>query len=212
MKINKERLKTFESTCEKYKNKLSFENVEESVLHHKPLSKFKVAGCLMQKVGSTSLLKTFKQLNEVVRLNQSSTVQQVKYRSKNWQTFIFVREPMERLASCYNDKMIEPLEDHSAPKFIKAFRLGVKRLAMKLKGHKRFHQGEAPSFEDFLVTKVLNEDWGGTGYGRHWAPYYKECAPCTLKYDFIGLLDPTMEESKVSKSRCIIYQSFDIGT
>ena len=49
------------------------------------------------------------------------------------------------------------------------------------------------------MTKVLNEDWGGTGFGKHWAPYYKECAPCTLKYDFIGLLDPTMEESKVSK-------------
>ena len=68
---------------------------------------------------------------------------------------------------------------------------------MKLKGHKRFYQ-EEPRFKDFLVTKVLNEDWRGTGYGNHWAPYYKECAPCTLKYDFIGLLDPTMEETKVS--------------
>ena len=105
---------------------------------------------------------------------------------------------MERLASCYNDKMIEPLEDHNKPDFVKAFRLDVKRLAMKLKGHKRlFYQGK-PSFKDFLVTKVLNEDWGGIGYGSHWAPYYKECAPCTLKYDFIGLLDPTMEETKVS--------------
>ena len=112
---------------------------------------------------------------------------------------------MERLASCYNDKMIEPLKDHMWPNFVKAFRLDIKRLAMKLKGHKRFSQGEAPSFEDFLVTKVLNEDWGGTGYGRHWAPYYKECAPCTLKYDFIGLLDPTMEETNVSYSH-----SFDI--
>jgi len=103
---------------------------------------------------------------------------------------------MERLASCYNDKIIEPLKDHNKPKFVKAFRLDVKRLAMKLKGHKIFHQGEEPSFTEFLVTKVLNEDWGGIGYGSHWAPYYKECAPCTLKYDFIGLLDPTMEETK----------------
>jgi hypothetical protein len=197
MKINQERLKTFENTCEKYKNKLRFENLEESVLHHKPLWKFKAAGCLMQKVGSTSLQKTIKKVNEVNYL-RSSTLQQVKYRSKNWQTFIFVREPMERLASCYNDKIIEPPQDHLAPSLVKGFREDVKRLAMKLKGHKRFYQGELPRFEDFLVTKVLNEDWGGTGYGRHWAPYYKECAPCTLKYDFIGLLDPTMEETKVS--------------
>merc|ERR1719483_116571 len=93
--------------------------------------------------------------------------------------------------------MIEPLKDHIKPDFVKAFRLDVKRLAMKLKGHKKYHQGEEPRFEDFLVTKVLNEDWGGgKGYGVHWAPYYKECAPCTLKYDFIGPLDPTMEETK----------------
>ena len=205
MKINQERLKTFESTCEKYKDKLRFENLEESLLHHKSLWKFKVAGCLMQKVGSTSLQKTIKKVNEVDFL-KLSTLQQVKYRSKHWQTFIFVREPMERLASCYNDKIIEPLKDHIKPNYVKTFRLDVKRLAMKLKGHKRFYQGEAPRFEDFLVTKVLNEDWGGIGYGRHWAPYYKECAPCTLKYDFIGLLDPTMEETKVS--HCITYQLF----
>ena len=36
-------------------------------------------------------------------------------------------------------------------------------------------------------------------YSKHWAPYYKVCAPCSVKYDFIGMLDPTMEETKVSK-------------
>ena len=70
MKINQERLKTFESTCEKYKNKLRFENITESLLHHKPLWKFKVVGCLMQKVGSTSLGETIKQVNsEFVKNN-----------------------------------------------------------------------------------------------------------------------------------------------
>ena len=198
MKINQERLKTFKSTCEKYKDKLKFERLEESSQHYKSLWKLKVMGCLIRKVGSTSLQNTIKEVNQVNHLNRP-TLQQLKNRSKKWQTFVFVREPMERLASCYNDKISEPLKDHNKPKFVKAFRLDVKRLAMKLKGHKIFHQGEEPSFTEFLVTKVLNEDWGGgKGYGVHWAPYYKECAPCTLKYDFIGLLDPTMEETKVS--------------
>jgi hypothetical protein len=199
MKINQERLKTFKTTCEKYKDKLKFERLEDSFQHYKSVWKFKVMGCLVRKVGSTSLQKTIKEVNQIKSAKRTRpTLQQLKNRSKKWQTFIFVREPMERLASCYNDKMIEPLEDHNKPEFVKAFRLDVKRLAMKLKGHKRFYQGEVPSFNDFLVTKVLNEDWGGKGYGSHWAPYYKECAPCTLKYDFIGLLDPTMEETKVS--------------
>ena len=197
MKINQERLKTFKSTCEKYKDKLKFEQLEESFQHHKSMEKLKVMGCLVQKSGSTSIQGTIKEVNQVNYFNHP-TLQQVINRSIKWQTFIFVREPMERLASCYNDKIIEPLKDHNKPDYLKAFRLDVKRLVMKLKGHKKlFYQGK-PSFKEFLVTKVLNEDWGGIGYGSHWAPYYKECAPCTLKYDFIGLLDPTMEETKVS--------------
>mgnify|MGYP001404012392 CR=1 FL=1 len=35
MKINQERLKTFKSTFEKYKDKLKFEQLEESFQHHK---------------------------------------------------------------------------------------------------------------------------------------------------------------------------------
>ena len=150
MKINQERLNTFKTTCEKYKDKLKFERLEESYQHFRFMWKFKVMGCLVRKVGSTSLQKTIKEVNQIKSAKRTRpTLQQLENRSKKWQTFIFVREPMERLASCYNDKMIEPLEDHNKPDFVKAFRLDVKRLAMKLKGHKRFHQGEAPSFEDF---------------------------------------------------------------
>ena len=31
--------------------------------------------------------------------------------------------------------------------------------------------------------------------GKHWAPYYKICAPCFMKFDYIGILDPTQEEN-----------------
>ena len=39
---------------------------------------------------------------------------QLKRRIQNekWKKAIIVREPMERLASCYNDKIIVPVEDH----------------------------------------------------------------------------------------------------
>ena len=33
-------------------------------------------------------------------------------------------------------------------------------------------------------------------YVSYWSPYYKTCAPCTLKYDFIAKLDPALEETK----------------
>ena len=34
---------------------------------------------------------------------------------KEWKKAIIVREPMERLASCYNDKIIAPVENHMSP-------------------------------------------------------------------------------------------------
>ena len=73
MKINQERLKTFKSTCEKYKDKLKFERLEESSHHYKFMPKLKVMGCLVRKVGSTSLQKTIKEVNQVessAKLNQ----------------------------------------------------------------------------------------------------------------------------------------------
>ena len=40
---------------------------------------------------------------------------------------------MERLASCYNDKIIAPLKDHMFPSFVQKFRDNVKKEAMELK-------------------------------------------------------------------------------
>ena len=31
---------------------------------------------------------------------------------------------------------------------------------------------------------------------NHWEPYYKVCAPCHMRYDYISHLDPTKEEDK----------------
>ena len=55
------------------------------------------------------------------------------------------------------------------------------------------------SFDDFLVTKVIDGQEGVSNgnFGKHWAPYYKVCSTCSVGYDYISYLDPTMEETKV---------------
>ena len=117
-------------------------------------------------------------------------------RMKNSKKAIIVREPMERLASCYNDKMIEPAKNHLFPKNIKKLREKVRKKAAKL------HNGHKPreiSFNDFLVTKVINgRDRAINDMSKHWAPYYKSCSPCSVGLDYIVRLDPSMEETKVS--------------
>ena len=38
-----------------------------------------------------------------------------RIKDKKWKKAIIVREPMERLASCYNDKFVAPVENHMSP-------------------------------------------------------------------------------------------------
>ena len=82
------------------------------------------------------------------------TLQDLKERSKTWKKFIFVREPMERLASCYNDKILVDPQKHLYPKLIIRFRHEVKKKALKIKGKKQ-SSGSNISFDDFLVAKVI---------------------------------------------------------
>ena len=129
----------------------------------------------------------------------------LKKRAKTWKKFLFVREPMERLASCYNDKILVDPKQHDSPSHVIHFRNKVKKMAMAIKGRKEPHSGSKASFDDFLVAAVINGRERATDYGQHWGPYYKICSPCSISYDYIGLLDPTMEETKVSDNS--IFQS-----
>ena len=98
---------------------------------------------------------------------------------------------MERLASCYNDKMISPVERHMYPEIIAKKRKKVRKMAAKLlhNGHKT----KNISLNDFLIVNAINgKD------KKHWRPYYKTCSPCTLGLDYIIKLDPAMEDTKVS--------------
>ena len=65
-----------------------------------------------------------------------------------YQKFIFVREPMERLSSFYNDIFIN---SHKAAD--KAFRKKVKKIADKLT--KRSKSSAEATFDDFLLAKIV---------------------------------------------------------
>ena len=119
------------------------------------------------------------------------SLNQLKERILTWKKAIVVREPMERLASCYNDKMLAPIEDHMYPEIVAQNREKVRKKAAKFlhNGHKT----RKISFNDFLIIEVINGK-----PNKHWIPYYKTCSPCTLGLDYIIKLDPAMEDTKVS--------------
>ena len=135
--------------------------------------------------------------------------EKLKERIRKWKKAIIVREPMERLASCYNDKILQPGKKNRYNK-IKKEKLKEEiinketktRPPSSKKAKKLLKNGPIKkkiSFNDFLVVKVINGHESGIDYmSKHWAPYYKSCSPCTVDFDYIVRLDPSMEETKVS--------------
>ena len=88
----------------------------------------------------------------------------LRNQTKTWKKFIFVREPMERLASCFNDKIYAPVDQHYQTSFIKKFRTEVKNMAKIIK--QKLFSPKKISFDDFLVAKVINGKETATEFGR----------------------------------------------
>lgn len=177
--------------CSKYKQVFEDEVIEPSRFVYN--TDHKMLGCLINKVGSTTLLETFLKLKNIdangrvwdyrhlIVPNDDTDMKNFK----NFYKFVIVREPMERLASCYYDKILV----NSAPGLQKF------KLAIKKKSDSRNNNVEESevSFTEFLQVLVLGNRGNVTNFGRHWLPYYKLCTPCSISYDYIGRLENLSE-------------------
>lgn len=100
----------------------------------------------------------------------------IKQRLKEYYKFMFVREPLERLASAYKDKfMLNNTSFHKSygRKIIKKIR---KNAGINSKGND-------VTLTEFLqyITESRFEDMN-----EHWMPYHVLCRPCAVLYDFVG--------------------------
>ena len=89
-------------------------------------------------------------------LNRKNYYGQKKFEEKKerYRKFIIVREPMERLASCYNDKMIV-----NPARILFDWRKRVKNKANLIKGVKS-SINDRVSFDDFLTAVVIPDVTG----------------------------------------------------
>ncbi|UJR34979.1 hypothetical protein I4U23_027758 [Adineta vaga] len=127
-----------------------------------------------------------------------------KIYSSNFTRAIFVRHPLDRLASAYSDKIGTLKNRTSSYDQIRQkicrqnslFYLNIsqrtsrnhlaKRLSKEINERCRF---VIPTFEHF-ITYMLST---GLRADVHWQPYTKLCQVCLLKYNFIGKYE-TIEE------------------
>merc|ERR550534_563844 len=108
------------------------------ISHFSLSSTFQTMGCFLNKVASSSLVSAFLLANGrsdgpwtsphslSSSLNPRS-LQEFQYVNRTYFKFMFVRHPMERMLSCYLDKMV--LSSHSS---LPAFRRFVKQRGSRL--------------------------------------------------------------------------------
>jgi len=101
----------------------------------------------------------------------------------NGRTIIFVRHPFERILSAFRDKLEDP--SVKGAKFNEYY---YNKYGRRIVMHYRKEKITGPTFKyprfsefiDYILDRDLRYD------DEHWSPFFKECTPCHIKYNFIG--------------------------
>ena len=100
---------------------------------------------------------------------------------------MFVRHPLLRLYSAYNDKIVG-METH----YINHIRATILKQRQKRNDSRPSCINDV-TFEEFL-NLVLNEHRKNIPNDIHWTPYWKSCKLCKIPYNFIGKLETFRED------------------
>ena len=130
--------------------------------------------------------------------------------SSSYTRVIFVRHPLERLASAYTDKIgslkavpltfYDSLRRTICRKYATSYLTTAEQRAYRIKGslQKRIHElcvKMIPSFEHFVEYIMSNPSQTDV----HWQPYSTLCGACRLNYNFIGKYETLQEDFNALK-------------
>ena len=158
----------------------------------------KVIYCFIPKVSSNQWKKELSGLEEEDKqiyhkvngsfknnLNNFSP-QEVEEMLKNYFTFLFVRDPMERVLSAYRNKFVKENKSfHRAigTRIVNKYRRNATQQALETGSDVTFSE-----FANYVVDSHRIPD-------EHWAPFDKLCHPCAVDYDFIGHYEELTEDA-----------------
>lgn len=111
--------------------------------------------------------------------------QEVEQMLKNYFTFLFVRDPMERVLSAYKNKF---LQDNNY--FHRTYGRGIIKLYRPNATKEALETGSGVTFPEFTrhVVEIQSRN-------EHWQSFDKLCHPCAVNYDFIGRFENLYEEA-----------------
>lgn len=98
---------------------------------------------------------------------------------------ISTRHPFERLLSAYRDKFERPNRSYYYKKY------GNHIISSYQNEQTGINSVRQPTFSQFLKFIISEKN-----FDEHWRPYYIECDPCGIEYDYILKLDNLHIEEK----------------
>jgi len=218
--------------------------------HFSVVPQLKTLFCLINKVASTSLLGTFLKIAghgvPVFTSGKRSPHASAKFlhpkkpgdletARQEYFKFLFVRHPLERLISAYEDKVVR-----AAHRSLQSLRRAIlnahedifirqpatarfeedrSREREIMKDYKRDlaayraevkQRNSVPTFQEFLDFALIEGKLTGDSFDSHWTPYWKQCSPCHIQYDVVGKLDTAADDFKYVWSRLGILDSAPI--
>lgn len=117
-----------------------------------------------------------------------------------YEKFLFVRHPFERLLSVFKNKL-EDLENYRRKPQFQRYGKAIIREWRANASDVELATGENTTWAEFVkylthperrekVEKLDNY------FSDHWREMYKVCSPCAVKYDFIGKMESVENEAK----------------
>jgi len=114
-----------------------------------------------------------------------------RFKDNRYFTFMFVREPLERLVSAYRFMLVENAYANMDVEIIRKYRP---------RDYKDSAERYNVTFAEF-VRYVLDQYAAGEMFNGHWAPQNELCRVCELRYDFIGHFETLQKDADVVVSK-----------
>ncbi len=193
-------LKNINSACGGLKSFSSLNKWQQRwVLRHLIVDdKYRLLYCYIPKVGCANWKRVFSVLygdasdpNTITNVNHTSmklldsySPHEIKYRLRTYFKFMFVRHPLDRLLSAYRNKFGEHFRDFE------------RKFGVYIVKHFRQNPPKNPTGDDVTFTEFLDyvSQTDKVQLNEHWSRYVDLCQPCHIDYDFIGYYEQFDED------------------
>ncbi|XP_037811560.1 carbohydrate sulfotransferase 11 [Lucilia sericata] len=105
-------------------------------------------------------------------------------------SFLFVRDPFERIVSGYRNKLEGGKNTY--------YKTLARRIISKFRKHPIAGGGRSksgPTFNEF-VQYLIDQHEQGKQFDEHWSPIYSFCTPCSINFTIIGKVETFNRDSE----------------